>query len=149
MNEYGITDAQLARHKKQIAHIRRAIRMVMCVQDEDETSMMLEYPQYYLQVSFSFRHPLMVISLARALEVSDPESQLERINELNLNSILGCHAINRELACYSYRATQWLDTEMDAERFLEILGRCKEEADRGFYQILQLRVADCQTDSCN
>ena len=53
-------------------------------------------------------------------------------NELNLRSILGSHAINDEVGCYSYRATHWLDTEMNPQRFYEILDRCVDEADRGF-----------------
>jgi len=149
MNEYGITDALLAEHRSRVKQTRRSIRMVMSVLDEDETSMMLGYPQYYLQVSFSLCHPLMVVSLARMLENSGSSQQLEKVNELNLHSVLGCHAVNRELGCYTYRVTQWLDTGLDSARFLEILGRCSEEADKGFFQILRLGVADCQTDSCN
>ena len=149
MNGYGMTDSGLVGHRERVDRTRRAIRMVMVVREEDESSMVLEYPQYYLQISFSFRHPLMVIGLARELAVPGSERQWEKINTLNLRSILGCHAVNEDLGCYTYRATQWLDTDMDSARFLEILGRCAEEADKGYRQLLQQSVADLETDSCN
>lgn len=149
MNEYGISDTELVRNRDRVAKTRRAIRMVMVVQEEDESSMVLEYPQYYLQVSFSFRHPLMVISLAKELAATDSSRQKEAVNELNLSSVLGCHAVNEDLGCYTYRATQWLDTDMDSARFLKILSRCAEEANKGYRQLLQHCVADRETDSCN
>ena len=149
MNGYGIPDVLFDEHQRRVTKTRSAIRMAMTVLDEDETSMLLRHPQYYLQVSFSLPHPLMVIGLARELAFPCSGRQWEAINMLNLHSILGCHAINDDLGCYTYRATQWLDTDMDSARFLEILGRCAEEADKGYRQLLQRCVADGETDSCN
>ena len=57
------------------------------------------------------------------------------VNELNLKSVLGSHAINESVGCYSYRATQWLDTEISPQRYFEMLNRCVDEADRA-YQVL-------------
>ncbi len=64
----------------------------------------------------------------------DPDGTRKRqlANELNLHSVLGSHAINDEVGCYSYRATHWLDTDLAPERFFEILNRCVDEADRGY-----------------
>lgn len=93
------------------------------------------YRDYYLQISFSELHPLMVVCLAKALTHPGTAKQCRIANDLNLRSVLGSHAINDEVGCYSYRATHWLDTELDAKRFYEILDRCVDEADRGFYKL--------------
>ena len=106
------------------------------VEDQDETSLMADYRDYYLQISFSDLHPLMVFCLAKALKKPSTPRQRQLTNELNLRSILGSHAINDEVGCYSYRATQWLDTELDASRFFEILDRCVDEADRGYGKLV-------------
>ena len=61
--------------------------------------------------------------------------QRKLVNELNLKSILGSHAINDEVGCYSYRATHWLDKELDPTRFFEMLSRCIDEADKGYRRL--------------
>ena len=77
----------------------------------------------------------MVICLAKAMPYPSSGKQRQMANELNLKSILGSHAINDEVGCYSYRATQWLDNEMEAPRFFEILDRCVDEASRGYHKL--------------
>ena len=54
------------------------------------------------------------------------------INDLNLNTVLGSHAINRTNNCYSFRITQWLDAELTEQRLFEILQRALEEAKKGY-----------------
>ena len=105
------------------------------IDGQDEASIMTGYRDYYLQISFSELHPLMVFCLAKALTHPSTHKQCEIANDLNLRSVLGSHAVNDEVGCYSYRATHWLDTELDATRFYEILDRCVDEADRGFYKL--------------
>ena len=105
------------------------------IESQDEISLMAGYRDYYLQISFSELHPLLVFCLAKALEKPSTARQRQMTNELNLHSILGSHAINDEVGCYSYRATQWLDAELDAPRFFEILDRCVDEADRGYVKL--------------
>ena len=107
----------------------------MPVDDQDETSLMLGYKGYYLQISFSVLHPLMVICLARSIQSVGSARKKKLVNELNLRSVLGSHAINDAVGCYSYRATQWLDTELQPSRFFEILDRCIDEAERGFLRL--------------
>ena len=58
--------------------------------------------------------------------------QMDTLNSLNLKSVLGSHSINKDVGCYSYRATHWLDNELGVSRFFEILDRCIDEADRGY-----------------
>ena len=116
-------------------HTRRMIVSQLHVDSQDETSIMTDYRDYYLQISCSELHPLMVFCLAKALTHPSTPEQCEITNDLNLRSVLGSHAINDEVGCYSYRATHWLDTEMEPSRFYEILYRCVYEANRGFYKL--------------
>ena len=74
----------------------------------------------------------MVFCLAKKLNHTGGTRQLNAINNLNLKSILGSHSINKEVGCYSYRATHWLDNELEVSRFFEILDRCVDEADKGY-----------------
>ena len=107
----------------------------MPVDDQDETSLMLGYKGYYLQISFSVLHPLMVICLARSIQSVGSAKKKKMVNELNLRSVLGSHAINDAVGCYSYRATQWLDTDLTPERYFEILDRIVDEADRAYQKL--------------
>ena len=110
--------------RKEIAeHTRQMLLTELTIDSQDETSIMGEL------------HPLMVVCLAKALTHPGTAKQCRIANDLNLRSVLGSHAINDEVGCYSYRATHWLDTELDAKRFYEILDRCVDEADRGFYKL--------------
>ena len=77
----------------------------------------------------------MVFCLARNLEHTGGTRQLNFINDLNLKSILGSHSINKEVGCYSYRATHWLDKELEPSRFYEILDRCVDEANKGYHRL--------------
>lgn len=131
----NLSKAEQVRRKEIAEHTRCMILEQMPVDDQDETSLMLGYKGYYLQISFSVLHPLMVICLARSIQsVSSPKKK-KLINELNLRSVLGSHAINDAVGCYSYRATQWLDTDLTPERYFEILDRIVDEADRAYQRL--------------
>jgi len=132
MNHYELSGSEQQRRREIAEHTRKMILSQLHIESQDETSMMTDYRDYYLQISFSELHPLMVFCLAKALARPSTQKQRQMTNELNLHSILGSHAINDDVGCYSYRATHWLDTEMDARRFYEILDRCVDEADRGY-----------------
>ena len=135
MTQYNLTQTEQVRRKEIADHTRALVVNLLHVDAEDETSIMCGYRDYYLQISFSELHPLMVVCLAKALTHPGTAKQCRIANDLNLRSVLGSHAINDEVGCYSYRATHWLDTELDAKRFYEILDRCVDEADRGFYKL--------------
>lgn len=135
MNHCNLSKAEQKRRKEIADHTRAMVVSQLQVDAEDETSIMTGYRDYYLQISFSELHPLMVFCLAKAITKPNTAKQQQIANELNLRSILGSHAINEEVGCYSYRATHWLDTELNAERFFEILNRCVDEANRGFLKL--------------
>ena len=127
----AISIQEQTRRKSIAAHARRLILDNLTVQDSDETSLLLHHEGFYLQLSFSELHPLMVLCLVRGLEKHGTTKQKTLLNDLNLKSVLGSHAINEEVGCYTYRSAQWLETEITLPRFHEILGRCTEEAQRG------------------
>lgn len=135
MTYCDLNQSEQQRRKEIVTHTRQMIASQLHIDSQDETSIMTNYRDYYLQISFSELHPLMVICLAKALTHTGMHKQCEITNDLNLRSVLGSHAINDKVGCYSYRATQWLDTELQPFRFFEILDRCVDEAERGFFRL--------------
>ena len=125
---------EIERRKGLSDHARKTVCSVLDVVAEDETSIMTTYRDFYLQVSFSVLHPLMVFCMAKPLDGSTTAMN-KRSNEINLKSGLGSHFINEDFNCYHYRATHWLDTKMSKRRFIEILDRCCDEAVRGYHQL--------------
>ena len=144
MTESELTKNERIRRKKISENTKKMILSVMDIEDRDETSLVTGYRGYYLQISFSELHPLMVFCLARNVEHIGGVRQLRFLNELNLKSILGSHSLNKEVGCYSYRATHWLDNEIESKRFYEILNRCVDEADKGYSCIMETPPANSQ-----
>lgn len=134
MKQCEITKAEMLRRKELSDNTRKLISGLLTVVAEDETSIMTTYRDFYLQISFSELHPLMVFCMAKPLEGKMAALQKES-NEMNLRSVLGSHSVNEEFSCYNYRATHWLDTQMDQSRFFEILDRCVDEACRGYHRL--------------
>ena len=135
MNAWKPSQKELNRRCKLVKNARDMICSVLPIEEGEEQMLISGYRDCYLQISFSMMHPLMVICLARQMKYPSTTKQYRQVNELNLQSILGSYAINDEVGCYAYRATQWLDAELDATRFFEILDRCVDEAERGFYRL--------------
>ena len=135
MPGYELSVAEKKRRKEVSEHTRNMILSRLDIEEQDETSVMTGYRNYYLQISFSELHPLMVFCLAKNLDHTGGTRQMNSINELNLKSILGSHSVNKEVGCYSYRATHWLDKELEVGRFFEILDRCVDEADKGYARL--------------
>lgn len=132
MPDYKLSNAEKTRRKKIAENTRKMMFSILEIEDQDETSVLTGYRGYYLQISFSELHPLMVFCLAKPLEHIGGARQLRNLNELNLKSILGSHSVNKTVGCYTYRSTHWLDENIEAKRFFEILNRCVDEADKGY-----------------
>ena len=123
------------KHRRELAiQARNMIASSMPIVEEDDDSLMTTYNDFFVLFSFSEVHPLIMISLIRGINACHDEA-VEACNRMNLTSVHGSHAINNEVACYTYRSTHWLDTELDKTRFFEILNRCIDEANR-CYQII-------------
>jgi len=125
------------RRKELSDQARATIVRTLPVEDADGSCVMAGYGGFYLQIAFSPLHPLMVFYLARGLDRPGTRKDRRLINDLNLKSVLGSHAINDEVGCYSYRVAHWLDTELTQTRFLEMLKRCAEEAKRAYNQLAE------------
>ena len=135
MLDYDLTRAEQVRRTDLAQKARRMILSHMKVEAEDETSLTLDHRGYFMQISFSPLHPLLVVCLAKAIRNPDGARKQQLAIELILHSVRGSHAIIEDVGCYSYRATHWLDTELTPERFFEILSRCVDEADRGYFNL--------------
>ena len=134
MKQCELSKKELVRRKELTDNTRKMISGVMSIVAEDDTSIMTTYRDFYLQISFSELHPLMVFCMAKPLE--GKMQALQRVsNEVNQRSVLGSHYVNENIGCYNYRATHWLETEMNQVRFFEILDRCVDEAYRGYHQL--------------
>ena len=125
------------RRKRLSDRARATVIQTYPILDEDETSVTLGYNGFYLQIAFSECHPLMVFYLARGMERTNSSKDRRLLNELNLHSVLGSRALNGEVGCYSYRAAHWIDAELTTHRLSEILGRCADEAERGYARLAQ------------
>ena len=116
MTQCELPKEDLVRRKELSDNTRKMIYSLLDVAAEDETSLMTTYRDFYLQISFSELHPLMVFYLARPLD-AEKAMLADRSNEMNLRSVLGSHSVNENFSCYNYRATHWLDTQMTKTRF--------------------------------
>lgn len=132
MSDYSLSKSETMRRKKIAENTRKMMFSILEIEDQDETSLLTAYRGYYLQISFSELHPLMVFCLAKTVEHIGGTRQFRNLNELNLKSILGSHSVNKSIGCYSYRSTHWLNDNIEPQRFFEILDRCVDEADKGY-----------------
>lgn len=67
------------------------LRDALPIEYEDGMSLSVNLRGWYLQMSFSPLHPLMVICLARAIPIPASVAQFLTTNEVNLHSILHRH----------------------------------------------------------
>lgn len=114
---------------------RNMVIRALGIREADNDCILTTYREFFLQISFSEVHPLMVFCLARSLENYDMTS-IDACNDMNMNSVLGSHVINEEASVYHYRATHWLECELTKERFFEILNRCTDEAVKGYFHLV-------------
>ena len=123
------------RRKSLSDEARNMVKQSLTIEEEDDTGLMMMFEDFYLQISFSELHPLMVIYLVRYLERKISIHDKDKVNKLNLASVLGGHTVDTGIGCYSYRTTHWLDAPLTRERFFEILYRSLSEAQRGYSTI--------------
>lgn len=131
----AVDKEEMEKRRSLVIRARNMIAELFRLEALDEDTLMTEYQDFYVQISFSEIHPLIVIYFVRKIPKINLR-MLSLINEQNLTSVLGCHAINDWADCYSYRVTLWLDADFSRKRFEEILVRCIEEALRGYRAII-------------
>lgn len=135
MSTLVITETEVQRRKQLAEQAMELIKSFMPWESEEPNCIMTTYKGFYLQISISDIHPLIVFCFVRAIP-ENCEFSLERVNEVNLLGILGCHCINLEAGCYTYRTVTWLETELCRARLVEILDRCIEDAVKGYINLL-------------
>lgn len=119
-------------HRKEIA--RQAFELIkrtIPVESDEDLNLMTIYRDFYLQMIISDAHPLIVFCFVRRLP-KENYFPFQKINDMNLACLYGCHCLDVDAQCYAYRAIHWMDSVLSMERFLEILDRCAEEAVRGY-----------------
>ena len=130
-----LSKIEIERRRTLTDNTRDMIIREMTIRDAEADCVITSYRDFFLQISFSEVHPLMVFSLAKPIKNSDL-SMIDVCNEMNMNSVLGTHALNDQASCYHYRATHWLECEISKERFFEILDRCVDEAVKGYFRLI-------------
>ena len=104
------------RRKSLSDEARNMVKQSLTIEEEDDTGLMMMFEDFYLQISFSELHPLMVIYLVRYLERKISIHDKDKVNKLNLASVLGGHTVDTGIGCYAYRTTHWLDAPLTRER---------------------------------
>jgi len=135
MQQAQLTSREKSKRKSITEQAKKLVMTTLPIEDKDELSYMCHYKQFYLQVSFSTLHPLMVFCLAQKYTPKNVLSVHKLLNEINLHSMLGSHSLNEQLGCYSFRATHWLEAKLSPTRFIEILDRCSEEALKAYARL--------------
>ncbi len=131
----ALSQEEKRRRKNLSDEARNTVKQSLAIEDEDDAGLMMMFEDFYLQISFSELHPLMVIYLVRGLERKISIRDKDKVNKLNLASVLGGHTVDTGIGCYAYRTTHWLDAPLTRDRFFEMLNRAVAEAQRGYSTI--------------
>lgn len=134
MFAYDTNNTQLIQRQKMIQQAKKTIYKCIPVETQDEDSYMSSYADFFVQISFSEIHPLVMLYFVRRISKIQL-GMLEVVNRMNFSAVLGTHCINDDADCYTFRAVIWLDTDLSVQRFLEIFNRCVEEATKGFLEL--------------
>lgn len=134
MLTYDNNNTQILQRQKLIQQAKTTICKCIPIETQDEDSYMTTYSDFFIQISFSEIHPLIMLYFVRRISKIQL-GMLERVNKMNFAAVLGTHCVNDNADCYTFRAVIWLDTDLSAKRFLEIFNRCVEEAINGFLEL--------------
>lgn len=126
--------AEILKRRDNADHARNLVMECMIIEEIEDNALMTRFHDFFLQISISELHPLIIFCFARPI-LGGFEEGNAYINDLNLKSIYGSHCVNKQANCYIYRATYWLDIPLNKERLSEILDRFSDEAQRGYLTI--------------
>ena len=131
-----LSNSDILRHHQLVDNARNIICNQIDMDLEEDGSLTGIYAGFFLAVSFSELHPLMVVTLSRPYAFKANISTYRALNRINLNSILGSHTISNDVGCYSFRTTQWLFSAMTDDEFRLFLSRCQYDAEKGYADTL-------------
>ena len=89
MDHYALSQEAPYRRRQIAEQARQMILQHLPVEDQDETSLTTYYREYYMQISFSSLHPLVVICLAKSIPNPDSTKKRLRMMEEKRNKTLG------------------------------------------------------------
>lgn len=115
-----------------INRIKRMIAALIHVEEEEDGSLTGFYMDFFLQVSFSPLHPLMILSLSKPFYLPLNINLYRALNRVNLHCVLGSHTVSDEVGCYSFRLTHWILSSLTEQQFQQMLERSLSEAQKGF-----------------
>lgn len=76
--KYKLCDEEQKKRCGFVEHIRYLIKQELPICSEDDISLLIQYREYYLQISFSEVHPLMMFSLAKTYPESQIDDQIQK-----------------------------------------------------------------------
>ena len=132
----NLSDSDILRHHQLIEKARRVITGLLDLDLEEDGSLTGFYTGFFLVISFSELHPLMVVTLSKPYALRVDVNTYRALNRTNISSILGSHSLNNDVGCYSFRATQWLWSAMTDGDFRLFLSRCQSAAEKGYTALL-------------
>lgn len=119
------------KHGKTIVETSKSVlRQTAVVLGENETTMVLQFRDYLVEVFFSEMHPLVVIKLVKIIDFQTDIDDYLIINKLNNDSIYGLHSFDIEKKRYCFKATQWLDSALSSKMFYEMLNQYDGEVQK-------------------
>lgn len=133
---HHLSNSDILRNHQLVENARSVISSQLELDLEEDGSFTGFYAGFFLAVSFSDLHPLMVVTLSRPFTFRADINTYRALNRTNLSNILGSHIINNDVGCYSFRATQWLFSAMTGAEFRLFLSRCQYDAEKGYANTL-------------
>lgn len=126
------------KHGKTIVESSKSVlRQTAVVIGENETTMVLQFRDYLVEVFFSEFHPLVVIKLVKIIDFQSDIDDYLIINKLNNDSIYGVHIFDAEKKRYCFKATQWLENTLSSKMFYEMLNQYDAEVQKFMSAIIK------------
>ena len=133
---HHLSNSDILRNHQLVENARSVISSQLELDLEEDGSLTGFYTGFFLVISFSELHPLMVVTLSKPYSLRVDVNTYRALNRTNISSILGSHSINNDVGCYSFRATQWLWSAMTEADFRLFLSRCQSAAEKGYTALL-------------
>lgn len=119
------------KHGKTIVESSKSmLRQTADILGENETTMIVRFRDYLVEVFFSEMHPLIVIKLVKIIDFQTDIDDYLIINKLNNESIYGMHSFDIEKKRYCFKATQWLENTLSSKMFYEMLNQYDGEVQK-------------------
>ena len=113
----------------------RVLADSMQIITDDETTVMAVYRGFNVQIRCSEQQPSMVVTCIKTLPAGRRKKARNRANELNLDGVFGCHAIETGSHDYLFRSGHWLPPAPSEELLADIIDSCVDCAAYGWQRL--------------